>query len=90
MVDCKEAEHLEELDMDDSRDLMQHETSKWTRIVAKVNAAGNGLCHCDGVACKYKWQIPLSDYKKFVDFHSGTRVNEEEYWGLTFAERKSL
>jgi hypothetical protein len=90
MVDCKEVEHLEELDMDDSRDLMQPETSKWTSIAAKVNAAGNGPCHQDGAACKYKWQTLLSYYKKIVDFHSGTGVNEEEYWGLTFAERKSL
>jgi hypothetical protein len=90
MVDCKEAEHLEELDMDDSRDLMQPETSKWTRIAAKVNAAGNGPCHRDGAACKYKWQTLLSDYKKIADFHSGIGVNEEEYWGLNFIERKSL
>jgi hypothetical protein len=90
MVDCKEAEHLEELDMEDSRDLMQPETSKWTRIASKVNAMGNGVCHRDGAACKYKWQMLLSDYKKIADFHSGTGMNEEEYWGLTFADKKSV
>ena len=75
MVDCKDAKHLEELDIEDSHDIMQPETSKWTHIASKVNVAGNRAYHRHGATYKYKWQTLLSYYKKIADFHSGIRMN---------------
>jgi hypothetical protein len=35
------------------------------------------------MACKGKWHLILPDYRKVVDYHARTGINDEDYWLLT-------
>ena len=86
LVDAKREEFLEELDCIDGRDLMESEVTKWSRISDKVMASGFSLHFRNGMACKGKWHLLLPDYRRVVDYHARTGINEEDYWVLTSNE----
>lgn len=54
MVVAKKNEFVEELDVDNIKELMQLDISKWDKIDAKVNAIGNDIGHRNGAAYNYK------------------------------------
>jgi hypothetical protein len=67
MVAAKRHEFLEDIEVEDARELMHPELTKWGKIAIKVNEAGKvrgGHIARDGLAYKYKWQTLLADYKK--------------------------
>lgn len=88
LVEAKRLEHLEEMEVIDARDLMFTDVTKWGKIALEVNAISWGEVVREGPACKHKWQSTMSDFKRIVDYHKGTGRNEEEYFLLTFADRR--
>jgi hypothetical protein len=44
LVDAKRKEYMDEFDVVDTRDLMDPETIKWTRISERVMASGHSPC----------------------------------------------
>jgi hypothetical protein len=82
LVDAKRDEFLEELDAIDGRDLMDSEVTKWNRISEKITALGFSTHFRDGMICKGKWHLILYDYRKVVDYHARTGINDEDYWLL--------
>ena len=83
LVDAKRDEFIEELDCIDGRDLMESEVTKWSRISDKVMGSGFSIHYRDGMACKGKWHLLLPDYRRVVDYHTRTGINDEDYWVLT-------
>jgi hypothetical protein len=88
LVRAKRVEFVEELEVDDPRELMSSEMTKWDRIALSVNAAPGIVCYRSAEACKYKWQVLLPDYKRVADLHKGTGTNSLLYFELTSAERR--
>ena len=91
MVATKKQEFLEDIEVEDAKELIFPEQTKWGKIDAVVNEAGKlqgGHVERDGLACKYKWQTLLADYKNVVDFHKGTGLVGTEYFDLHSKERK--
>ncbi|KAG0606268.1 hypothetical protein M758_9G127100 [Ceratodon purpureus] len=91
LIEAKRSEYIEELSVEDARELMCPELGKWGKIAMKMNASkGEGDVERDGSACKYKWNTLLSDLKKIWDYHSRTGRNNEEYFTDTSPEEKKL
>lgn len=91
LIEAKRQEYVEEMSVDDPRELMCPELGKWGKIALKLNASkGEGDVDRDRDACKYKWSTLLSDFKKIWDFHSRTGRNSEEYFLDISAEDKKL
>jgi hypothetical protein len=91
MVAAKRQEFLEDIEVEDARELMHPEQTKWGKIANKVNEAGRlrgGHSPRDVLACKYKWQTLLADCKKVADFHKGTGLVGNEYFELKSKEKK--
>ena len=55
LVRAKRAEFIEELHIEDARQLMQTDGSKWEKVSMSVNAAYGISCYRSPDACKYKW-----------------------------------
>ena len=75
----------------DAKEFIFPEQTKWGKIAAVVNEARKfqgGHVERDGLACKYKWQTLLADYKKVVDFHKGMGLVGTEYFDLRSKERR--
>jgi hypothetical protein len=88
LVCAKRAEFMEELQVDDPRELMSSEMTKWERVSLHVNTA-LGITYFKSIeACKYKWQTLLSNYKQIADLHKETRTNSMLYFELTFGQRR--
>ncbi|KAG0572793.1 hypothetical protein KC19_VG125600 [Ceratodon purpureus] len=92
LIEAKRSEYIEELTVEDARELMCPELGKWGKIAVKINASkGEGDVERDGPTCKYKWNSLLSDFKKIWDFHARTGTNCKEYFTDTPpAEKKVL
>jgi hypothetical protein len=88
LVRAKRQEFLEELDIEDPRELMSSEMTKWEKVSLSLNRADGISCFRTAEACKYKWQQLLPDYKKVADLHKGTGTNSMLYFDLSFAERR--
>lgn len=91
MVAAKRQEFLEDIEVEDARELMNPEHTRWGKVASKVNEAGilrGGHSPRDALACKYKWQTLLADYKKVADFQRGTGLVGTEYFELKSKERK--
>jgi hypothetical protein len=72
LVRAKRAEFMEELTVDDPRELMNTDMTKSERVSLSVNAGAGISCYRSPEACKYKWQTILHEYKKVADLHKGT------------------
>ncbi|KAG0578609.1 hypothetical protein KC19_4G036600 [Ceratodon purpureus] len=91
LIEAKRQEHLDELTVDDPRELMCPELGKWGKIAVLLNATkGDGDVHRDRDSCKYKWNTLMADFKKIWDFHSRTGRNSEEYFRETTPAEKKL
>jgi hypothetical protein len=88
LVRAKRAEFIEELEVDDSRQLMNPEMSKWEKNLVSINARHGTSCYRSLEACKYKWQTLLPEYKRVADVHKETGVNSMLYFEMSFRERK--
>jgi hypothetical protein len=55
--------------VDDPRELMNTDVTKWERISLSVNAGAGISCYRSPEACKYKWQTLVPEYKKVADLH---------------------
>ena len=88
LVEAKRLEHLEEMEVIDARDLMSTDVTKWGKIALEVNAITGGGVIREGPACKHKWTSTMSDFKRIADYHKGTGRNEEEYYLMTFGDRR--
>jgi hypothetical protein len=91
MVAAKKQEFLEDIEVEDARDLMYPDQTKWGKIATQVYEAGlvrGGHSPRDALACKYKWQTLLADYKKVADFHRCTGLVGNEYFEFKSKERK--
>ena len=87
LVQAKRAEFMDELEVDDPRDLMNPKISKWHKISVAVNSMQGISCYRSPEACKYKWQTLLPKYKHVADVHKDTRVNSTLYFEMSFQER---
>jgi hypothetical protein len=91
MVAAKRQAFLQDIEVEDARELMNPEQTRWGKVATQVNEAGRargGHSPRDAVACKYKWQTLMADYKKVADFHKGTGLVGNEYFELRSKERK--
>ena len=91
MVAAKKQEFLEDIEVEDARELMFPKQTKWGKIATVVNEARKlrgSHVERDGLACKYKWQMLLANYKKVADFYKGTGLVGTEYFDLHSKERK--
>ena len=60
LVHAKKEEWLEDIEVEDGRDLMNPETTRWRQISTKVNRnKALGAPDRDGSMCKYKWTALL-------------------------------
>jgi hypothetical protein len=80
---------LDELAIVDQREFIDPESSKWDKIAIKVDVALVGQPHINrgGLACKYKWQSMVQEFKKIANFHNETSRRGLEYFDLTTAEK---
>jgi hypothetical protein len=83
LVAAKRDEYMDEVDTVDARDLMEPDVTKWSRISAKVMAAGYSRCTRDHSMCKSKWHLIITDYRRISDYHARTGINREVYWSQT-------
>ena len=91
LIEAKRQEYLEEMSVDDPRELICPELGKWGKIAKILNASkGEGDVDRDRDACKYKWSTLLSDFKKIWGFHARTERNSQEYFTETTAEQKKV
>ena len=67
---------------------MLSDAEKWMRISQKVMQAGVSQCFRDGLACKSKWNLIVSEYKHIADFLACSGTNDLSYWHLTAVEKK--
>jgi hypothetical protein len=67
---------------------MNPKLGKWGKVALVINAGKVDVVERDGPACKYKWSTLLSDFKKIWDFHQRTGRNSEEYFEISFPEKK--
>lgn len=89
MIEAKRKEYIDEITVEDVRELMCPELGKWGKIALILNSSkGEGDVERDRDSCKYKWNTLLSDFKKIWDYHSRTGTNSEEYFKETTAEEK--
>lgn len=88
LVEAKRLEHLEEMEVIDARDLMSTDVTKWGKIAREVNAITGGGVVREGPACKHKWTSTMADFKRIADYHKGTGRNAEEYFLITYADRR--
>jgi hypothetical protein len=79
IVGAKRDEFLEELDAIDGRGHMDSEVTKWSRILDKIMASCFSTHFRDGMVCKGKWHLILPDYRRVVDYHVRTGINDEDY-----------
>jgi hypothetical protein len=88
LVKTKRMEFISELEVDDPRELMNSEVTKWEKISLSVNAAPGITCYRSPDACKYKWHTLLLEYKCIADLHKDTCMNSMVYFELSFAQRR--
>lgn len=89
LVDVKQDEFLEELDIVDLCDLMDSEATQWAKISSKVMQVGCSTFLRDGPLCKNKWHLVLPEYQCVMDCHVRTGMNSEDYWNLSAIEHVS-
>ena len=61
--------------MDDPRELMNTNVTKWKRVFLSVNAGAGILCYRRLEAYKYKWKMLLLEYKKVANLNKQIGVN---------------
>ena len=81
---------MQDILVDDARDLINPEMTRWGKIAKKINSTSFAKCRRDGHACKFKWQKLLADYKKVDNHNKGTGMGHKEYFILSKQERKEL
>lgn len=79
MIQCKKMEHLTLRELVDPRSQMVLTTHKWDKM---ANDFTKLKVLCNEKMCKDKWNGLNSNYKKFADYHVGTR-HHIPFWDLT-------
>jgi hypothetical protein len=89
LIHAKQKEHDNQHLTGDSRDQMESAIAKWTKIASDVAQAGFSTHYRGPMACKNKWQVFFSDYKKIMDYRKGTGHNED-YFRMGSRRRKEV